>query len=287
MPEPREVGVLQAQPAPPPTLERDIAPLPKPAPPITVMRPAEKPQATKTAAPLEAQAAAHALPALKSAKAYVNRAWSSMEKGLYGQAIADLDIALTSEPAYADAWFARGWALEKSGDEAAAITDYGRAIDAQPGHAMALFSRGFLNLYGGNPLDAVVDFVRTQGVAETESLRLYSHLWLYLSRVRAGQKAQARLKDDAARENLSHWPGPLVLYFTDAMSESAVQDAIEQGPKSGLKERRATGYFFLGVSAQLTGDKDRARGYFEKTLSTGAIDYRQYDAAGRELNRLP
>jgi lipoprotein NlpI len=131
--------------------------------------------------------------------------------------------------AYAEAWFARGWALEKSGNETAAIVDYGRAIDAKPGHAMALFSRGFLNLYGGNPHDAVADFVRTQGVAKDESLRLYSHLWLYLSRVRADQNAQERLKSDTAQASLAQWPGPLILHFLGNMNESAVLTFIEQG----------------------------------------------------------
>lgn len=302
-PEPQEVAVLTAKPAPAPKVEAAMRPIPEPkafepepentltakkAPelgavlkpkPVTKIK--EQPRTTtKTATKPRLMAA------LKSTGAYVDRAWTSMDKGLYAQAIQDLDRAIAQEPAFADAWFARGWALEKSGDEAAAIVDYGRAIDAKPGHAFALFSRGFLNLYGGSARDAVVDFVRTLGVAEDNSLRLYSHLWLYLSRTRAGQNAQARLKDDAASENLSQWPGPLIKHLLGTMSEAKVQREIEQGPKSSLKERRATGYFFLGVTAQMAGHKDNARAYFEKTLATGAVDFRQYDAAKRELNNL-
>lgn len=281
MPAAQEVTVLEAKPAPAPQVEAKGEPIPEP---ISVVRPEPKPERKPVAA---AKTKTRTLPTLKSAGAYVDRAWSSMDKGLYAQAINDLDLALSREPAFADAWFARGWALEKSGDAAAAVLDYGRAIDAKPDHAFALFSRGFLNLYGGKPRAAVVDFVRTQGVAEDESLRLYSHLWLYLSRARANQNAPVRLKDDAARENLSHWPGPLLQHFLGTRDEPAVRAAIETGPKEGLKERRATGYFFLGISAQLAGDKSRARAYFEKTLATGAVDFRQYDAAKRELDALP
>lgn len=302
-PEPKEVAVLTAKPAPAPKVEvgmrpipepkafepvPEIVPAPKKAPKLgTVLKPKpvtkikEQPRTTiKTAAKPRPMAA------LKSTGAYVDRAWTSMDKGLYAQAIQDLDRAVAEEPAFADAWFARGWALEKSGDEGGAIIDYGRAIDAKPGHAFALFSRGFLNLYGGSSNDAVVDFVRTLGVAQDESLRLYSHLWLYLSRSRAGQNAQARLKDDASTENLTQWPGPLIKHLLGTMSEAKVQREIEQGPKSSLKERRATGYFFLGITAQMAGHKDNARTYFEKTLATGAVDFRQYDAAKRELNNL-
>lgn len=281
-PEPKEVAVLTAKPEP------EIVLAPKKAPELgTVLKPKpvtkikEPPRTTiKTAAKPRPMAA------LKSTGAYVDRAWTSMDKGLYAQAIQDLDRAVAEEPAFADAWFARGWALEKSGDEGGAIIDYGRAIDAKPGHAFALFSRGFLNLYGGSSNDAVVDFVRTLGVAQDESLRLYSHLWLYLSRSRAGQNAQARLKDDASTENLTQWPGPLIKHLLGTMSEAKVQREIEQGPKSSLKERRATGYFFLGITAQMAGHNDNARTYFEKTLATGAVDFRQYDAAKRELNNL-
>ena len=256
------IAELKAEPVPSPTAQQTAPPIPAP---VSVVKPAVKPAPTK---PVLAKPAKPALPTLKSASAYVDRAWTSMDKGLYAQALADLDRAVAREPAFADAWFARGWALEKSGDEANAIHDYGRAIDAQPDHAFALFSRGFLNLYGGNPRDAVVDFVRTQGVATDDSLRLYTHLWLYLSRTRAGQAARPPLQDATAGENLARWPGPLVLHFMDAMDESAVLNAIEQGPKAGLKERRATGYYFLGISAQIAGNADLARRYFEKTLAT-------------------
>jgi general secretion pathway protein B len=269
MPEPQEVATLIAKAAPAPTVENNSPPLPEPTLPATVLKPEGKSQAT-----------------LKSAKVLVDRAWTNMDQGLFSQALADLDQAIISDPASAEAWFARGWALEKSGDETSAIVDYGRAIDAKPKHAMALFSRGFLQLYGGNPHDAVTDFVRIQGVTTDESLRLYSYLWLYLSRVRAEQNAQERLKNDAADASLTQWPGPLVMHFLGDMNESAVLTFIEQGAQSGLKERRATGYFFLGIAALISGDKDRARTYFEKTLATGAVDFRQYDAAKRELNNL-
>lgn len=281
LPLPETVPVLQAKPAPAPKVE-DAAPPVKMAPAVPIAAPT-----TPTVKAAEAaQRLVKAQPHLNTASAYVDRAWTSMDKGLYAQAIADLDRAVSLEPAFADAWFARGWANEKNGNERTAINDYGRAINAQPDHAFALFSRGFLNLYGGNARDAVVDFVRTQGVATDESLRIYSHLWLYLARAEAGQNAQARLKDDANRETLANWPGPLVLHFMGAMNESAVLDSIEQGPADTLKERRATGYYFLGMAHRLSGDTARARAYFEKTLATGAVDFRQYEAAKRELDRL-
>lgn len=275
--EAQDVAVLRPKPAPAPSVEQAVPPIPEP---VAVAEPEPQPAtAAKTAR-------APALPRLDSAEAYVDRAWASMDKGLFARALSDLDTAVKMEPAFADAWFARGWAHEKNGDTDQAISDYGRAIDAKPDHAFALFSRGYLNLYSANPRDAVLDFVRTQGVAQDASLRLYSHLWLYMSRARAGENAQARIKDDASGDSLTAWPGPLVLHYMGALDEGAVLNAIDQGPATGLKERRATGYFFLGVLAGLSGNDARARQYYEKTLATGAVTFRQYDAARRELARM-
>ena len=240
----------------------------------------EPPRRVKAASPKPAVQRQH------SAKTYVDQAWSAIDKGLFNQALRSLDQSLKIEPAYADAWFARGWANEKSGNELSAIGDYGRAITAKPNHAFALFSRGYLNLYVGSVQSAISDFVRTQSVAKDQSLRLYSHLWLYLSRTRANQDAAQRLALDIGDENFDVWPGPVVRHFLGHMEDGRVIAAMEEGPDASRAERRATGYFFLGIRALSSGDAKHARTYFEKTLATGAIQFRQYDAAKRELDRL-
>jgi len=222
----------------------------------------------------------------QSAKVLVDKAWSSIDKGFYNQALRDLKRAVDIEPGYADAWFARGWTNEKSGNELSAIGDYGRAIAAKPDHAFALFSRGYLNLYVGSAQNAVTDFVRTQGVAQDQSLRLYSHLWLYLSRTRTGQDAITRLSEDTVHDNLQRWPGPLIHHFLGQAEESQVITAMSEGTTASHQERQCTGYFFLGISALHKGDAKRARHYFEKALATGAVQFRQYDAAKRELDKL-
>ena len=277
--EPVAEVVPKSEPEPEPKPEPKAEPAPKPEPVVDV-KPEPKPEPKPIVAPKPN------LPPLKSAQAYVDRAWTSMDGGLYGQALNDLDLALISEPAFAEAWFAHGWANEKNGDQKAAVSDYNHAIDAKPDHAFALFSRGFLNLYNGNLQAASVDFVRTQGVAQDEALRLYSHLWLYIARQRLGQNARSRLLETFETQNLPVWPGPLVKYFQGTLDEQAVITAIETSTDDVRKERRATGYFFLGVFEQLTGNNHNARIYFEKTLATGAVQYRQYDAAGRELKHL-
>lgn len=308
---PVELPVIEPQPEP----VKDVSEPPAP-PPVTIYTPETKAKADP--APVETEAPAppateveHAKPVapinpkpvvqtaktsqtspslLKSAKTYVDQAWSAIDKGFYNQAIRDLNRAVEIEPGYSDAWFARGWTNEKSGNELSAIGDYARAINAKPDHAFALFSRGYLNLYIGNPRDAVTDFIRTQGVAQDDGLRLYSHLWLYLSRMRTApdglEEARMRLREDTANTALKNWPGPLIRHFLGHEEEGRVLVAMDEGTSAERLERQCTGNFFLGIGALSQGDRSKARSYFEKTLATGAIQYRQYDAAKRELDRL-
>ncbi len=225
------------------------------------------------------------LAALDSTEAYVERGWVSLDKGLYNQAAQDFSSAIELEPNYAEAWFARGWVKEKMGDDEGALKDYSRTLRAQANHTGALFSRAYLNLYTGENRKAVRDFNATLNIADP-SLKLYTYLWLYVARAEGGEDATGALARQSARENLDAWPGVVVRYFLGTMAESNVIAAIENGNADALQARRCVGYFFLGKRALMNGNTQMARNYFEKTLATGVIGFRQFDAARRELSRL-
>ena len=256
------------KPEPRPVVDPIVKPKPKP---FKIYSPKPKPKI--------------GLPPLTNAVAYVNRAWESIDKGLYTQAIYDLDQALVSEPSYGDAWFAKGWANEKNGHEQKAIKDYDRAIEADPNNAFALFSRGFLKLYNKDAQGAAIDFVRSQGVAKEESFKTYSRLWLYISRLRTGQSKQASHKNLLATKS-SIWPSPVVHYVLGKIDENQLLKIIKGGDLSGFQERQVTGYFFLGLIQKQLGDFSNAQRYFEMALASGGIQFRQYDAARREVEIL-
>ena len=223
--------------------------------------------------------------ALKSLR-QINLAWGAIKRGQYTQAVRELDIAVKLVPNNADAWFARGWAHEKSGKELSAIGDYGRAIKAKPNHVFALFSRGYLNLYVGSPQDAITDFVRASGVAEERAFKLYTQLWLHLSRSRVAKGGAVEFGTDVEATDLNTWPGPLIRHIQGKIPENEVLSFIERGTDAQVREQRCTGFFFLGIQALESGNETKARSYFERALATGAVQFRQYDAAKRELERL-
>ena len=222
----------------------------------------------------------------QKAQRQINVAWGAIKRGHYSQAVRDLDVAVKLVPNSADAWFARGWAHEKSGKELSAIGDYARAIKSKPDHEFALFSRGYLNLYVGNPQAAITDFARASGVAKERAFKLYTQLWLHLSRTRVAKGGAVDFSADIERENLNTWPGQLVRHVQGKLSEDAVLTAIERGTDAQVREQRCTGFFFLGIQALEGGNTQKARSYFERALATGAVQFRQFDAAKRELERL-
>ena len=225
------------------------------------------------------------LPKLEQAADYLDRGWASMDRGLFNQAVADFYSAVEMEPGFTDGWFALGWAQEKNKQDFDAIASYTRAIDAKPDHTGALFSRGFLELFRGNPSAAARDFTTTVNIANGE-LRAYGHIWLFIARSNAGMNARDNLITSARHDDLSVWPGAVIKFYTDSLSENEVLQEIESANPSGLQARRGAGYFFLGQHALINGNTAKAKEYFEKTLATNALNLRQFDGAKRELAKL-
>ena len=256
------------------------APAPKRVPGSSI---AQQPQKNETIE--KYQPPVSKLPPLNRASDYLDRGWSSLDRGLFNQAVADFSAAVKMEPGFVDGWFALGWAQEKNEQYNEAIASYTRTIKAKADHTGALFSRGYLELFSGNPLGAANDFNATLNLADGD-FRLYTHAWLFIARTNADADGKSELIGNSNADDLSPWPGPIIKYFAGNLTEAEVLQSIESGSLSGLQERRCAGYFFLGEYALLQGNKTKARDYFEKSLATGVIKLRQFDGARRELAKL-
>ncbi|MDH5187898.1 MAG: hypothetical protein OEW37_02945 [Rhodospirillaceae bacterium] len=274
-------------PASQPINKVSVAPEPKRVPGSTVAR--VPTLAAKIETKTQIQKLKPSLPMLNSASDYLDRGWNSMNLGLFNQAIADFSVAVEMEPGFADGWFALGWAQEKNNQDGNAIASYSNSIKAKANHAGALFSRGYLELFSGKPLNATRDFKATLNLAEND-FRLYIHVWTFVAKNKSGSKtiidSIKDLKIDSQDDELSSWPGQIIRYYMGELTEAQILQAIEDGSSSGLQERRCAGYFFIGEYALLKGDTKKARNYFEKSLATGVVKLRQFDASRRELASL-
>ena len=285
IPKPQPSATEASPPASQPISDVSKAPAPKKVPGSTIAAaptPSAKIKTTDT--PFRKKPTTN-LPKLSQASDYLDRGWSSMDRGLYNQAIADFSNAIEMEPGFSDGWFALGWAQEKNEQDGDAIASYTRAIKAKPDHAGALFSRAYLELFSGNASAAARDFNATISIADGD-LKIYTHIWLFIARSSAGMDAAGKLAIDSRGDDLSVWPGPVVEFYTGRLSEAEVLQSIESEGVSSLQQRRGAGYFFLGEYALLQGNTTKAKEYFEKTLATGAVKLRQFDGARRELAKL-
>ena len=277
IPKPDPSATEAPPPAPQPVNDVSKAPAPKRVPGSSV--------APQPAVAAKTQKPKSALPALGSATQYLDRGWDSMDRGLFNQAAADFSTAVEMEPGFADGWFALGWAQEKNSQDTSAIASYGRAIRVRADHAGALFSRGYLQLFSGNPLGATRDFNATANLAKGD-FRLYTHIWAFIAKGKTGIDGTNDIKTNSQNDDLSSWPGQVIRYYAGELNETQLVQSIEDGDNPNLQERRCAGYFFLGEYALLRGDSKKARDYFEKSLATGVVKLRQFDASRRELAKM-
>ncbi len=285
IPKQQPLATEASPPAPQPIDVVSKAPAPKQVPGSTIAaEPTPSAKIKTTNAPIRKKPKSN-LPKLGQASDYLDRGWSSMDRGLYNQAVADFSDAVKMEPGFSDGWFALGWAQEKNEQDSDAIASYTRTIKAKPDHTGALFSRGYLELFSGNASAAARDFTSTVNVANGD-LKIYAHIWLFIARSNAGMDAVGKLAIDSSGDDLSVWPGPIVRFYAGNLSEAEVLQSIESGGVSSLQQRRGVGYFFLGEHALLQGNTAKAKEYFEKTLATGAVKLRQFDGARREMAKL-
>lgn len=73
------------------------------------------------------------------------------------QALADLNMVVKLNPAYADGYYSRGVLKEKT-NAAEAMADYTAAIKAKPDHARAYYNRGNLKIYANDFAGAEHDY---------------------------------------------------------------------------------------------------------------------------------
>lgn len=284
-----DTGPVGGQPA---NVQQPVTPL---SPPKTVQQvpPAEPPktvESQKIDPPISnpeqvSKDARTKVARLRSPTDHFNAAWEAVDQGFYGKAIAQFNAAIEWEPAMADAYFGRAWAKEKAGMTKDALNDYSKTIDLRPDHFQAFFSRGVLRHqladYSNSARDFDVSFKRATG-----EMRVYSALWRYVARRRAGGDATAELEADLPAIDVQTWPGVMAAFFLGLATEADVMSHIRVRKAEEKPGLRCIALFFVGVFRLMDGDTDLAKEAFAGAIDTNAKDFRQYEAARNELWRL-
>jgi tetratricopeptide (TPR) repeat protein len=206
------------------------------------------------------------------------------EKGDYDRAIEDLNRALLLNPKSADALADRGDAyLGKMQDERA-IQDYDQALALSPNNTEVLNGRSQAYFDLGRFATAVTDL---SAAAKLDPSYPYYPLWLYVSRVRAGQDGRAELEKNSRQAKLAEWPGPVFNLFLGKTTPEAILSAANNSNAKKDREQHCEAYFYLGEYALMKGNTAEARRFFQQSVDTGVTGFVEHAEAQAELKHVP
>ncbi|MEO6281000.1 DUF3857 domain-containing protein [Roseateles sp.] len=222
-----------------------------------------------------------------AARVLAERAQASNTLGDFAAGLSDAELALKADPPTEDA--------------AAALEAKGVALIglARPAEALAAFNSQ-AQLGSSNPPGAWLgtahfmlgDYARAEAVLRDNAAnvsgeaRHFTLLWLYLATERQGGRGKAAIAGEVANvaSGGDEWGGLLLRYLGGALDRDALLKAAKAKPDQE-RLRLAEAYFFIGQQLAAQGRRGEALPWFERTLTTQAVPYREFTLAQWELKR--
>jgi lipoprotein NlpI len=218
----------------------------------------------------------------KLAGAYFNRALSWSEKGDSDRAIADYEATIKLTPTNVRAFMGRAVEWVVKGDYKRALADYEEIIRLEPQSVMGHFGRGRVRFYAGDFAGAASDFIRAQQTEPT----IYTALWLYLARKRAGIAGEKTLAQEAGTTGAGDWPAPIVGLYLGSTSPDAVQKAAAHANPTRQRDQRCEASFYVAQWHMLRGARDAAAPLLREARTACPSSFIEHEGAVAELRRL-
>lgn len=149
--------------------------------------------------------------------------------------------------------------------------------------ADAYVAAGMSSFYLGRYDDASSQFARAADLAGPSELP-YALIWLVMSERRLGRSPVVAVQRHRARLD-SGWPSEAVSFVLGEGGAEALLGAARRDEKE-RRLRLCEAYFYLGQIALLDGRTQEARRWFDKSVDTQAVMYREYTFSQHELKRL-
>ncbi len=205
-------------------------------------------------------------------------------------AFADYSLAIDGKPPFSEPWRGRAQVYYQKRDYPKALADYSKAIQVEPNHGDDRLLRSFLYFDTGQWAKAAED------IRAGLQLRTWNddaaHLYLWMSRVRLGDRAQAtsdlraRLSTRAEAKGNDGWCVKIGGFFCGDLSEDALFQAAQNVGDRSAKEHLCEAYFYAGEKRLADGDRAGGESLFRKSLETGYRTFIEYLGAQAELDGM-
>ena len=216
------------------------------------------------------------------AQLHLTRGVEWAKKGEPDRAIADYDASLKLNPNDPVAHHARAVEHSVKGDYARAIADFDMAIKADPKAEGTHFARGRTRFYMGDHAGAADD-IRAE---YTMRPNIYTALWAFLARKRAGESDAEVLLERETRRQRSGWPAPVVALFMGTSNTDSVVIAASNPDAARARELRCDADFYIAHWHLMNNQRERAMTLLRDVQNTCTRSSLEYEGAVAELRRL-
>jgi lipoprotein NlpI len=213
---------------------------------------------------------------------YLNRALSLSERGEHDRAIRDYGAALKLAPDDVRMYIGRAVEWTVLGDYKRAQADYEEVIRRQPKNMSGHFGRGRVRFYAGEYTQAASDFLR----AHQLDASIYTALWLFLARKRAGIPGEQTLAQDAGTSGGGEWPDPVVALYLGKMAPEGVQKAAAHATPARQRDRRCEANFYIAEWHLTRGEREAAAKLLTDARTGCPTAFMEHEGAVAELRRL-
>lgn len=222
-----------------------------------------------------------------AARVLAERAQASNLLGDFAGGLADAEAALQTQlPAEeaAGALEARGVALVGLGRPAEALAAFNEQARLDSGNPPGSWL-GMAHYLLGDYAQAEAALRDSAANASGES-RQFALLWVYLAAERQGGRGRAAIADELAGldSDADGWGSALLRYLGGTLDREALLKRAKAQPAQE-RLRLAEAYFFIGQQLAAQGRAGEARPWFERTLTTQAVPYREFTLAQWELKQ--
>ncbi len=190
--------------------------------------------------------------------ALINRGLAHIARNEPAAAVPDFDRALQLRPDTVAFYDMRATAHAMQGDAAAAIRDYAEVVRRAPpettGESEGKLREGIAVHLEGDDAAALPLFdqaLRTAAPDSDDALRAL--LWKNLTLQASRRNARTALSAEIAGRDLTQWPGPLIQYYLDHISEVELEVSLADPDPAVSNARACQAAFFIAARALVDG----------------------------------